>query len=102
MDTADPTNVKMKAYISGAWVTILANIQAGPPSQSNVGKYVHTQAVSASTWNIVHTLSTIDVLFTFFDGAGVWILPNSVTIIDDSTISVTFTSSTAGKAVLTG
>jgi hypothetical protein len=102
LDTSDSTNVKVKLFHSNAWITILANVQAGPPSQSNVDKYVHTQGTSVTTWNITHTLSTDDLIVMVYDASGNWILPNEIILVDDDNVQITFLAAQSGKAVLTG
>jgi hypothetical protein len=102
MDTADPLNIKIKAFINSAWLTILNNIQAGAPSQSNVDKFVHTQATGATQWTIVHTLNTEDITWTIYDSNGFWMLPNNFEITGPNTITVTFLSQESGKCVITG
>lgn len=102
MDTSNPTNISLKAFISSTWITILSNIQAGAPSQSTVDKYTHDQTTPATTWTINHGLSTDDVTITIYDATGLWMLPNTVQIVDDNSVTVTFLTSETGKAVITG
>lgn len=102
MDTSNPTSISLKAFISNAWVVILANIQAGPPSQSNVDKFVHIQSTPSMAWIINHTMNTTGLTFTVYDATGLWMLPNSVQLVSNSQVVITFLSDQSGTAVLTG
>src|SRR5690606_9724387 len=78
LDTSVSTNVRLKCFLSGAWIVILSNIQAGPPSQSNVDKFVHRQETGAATWTITHTLDTTDISVMVYDSTGKFIIPDEV------------------------
>jgi hypothetical protein len=81
-------------------VQITDNVPIWVPMTNTVSIYVHVQDVSATTWNITHDLNTTFVLVQIFDGNNQMVIPNSVTINSASSITVTFTSSAAGRAVI--
>ncbi len=54
--------------------------------------------VAASTWTIVHGLSSENVIVQIFDDAKFVIIPNSIQIVDDDTVEVTFNSPITGVA----
>jgi hypothetical protein len=100
-DTSDPDNLKLHIY-ENAWRTILEDIALGPPIQSAPGKAVHVQSSAAASWNVSHGLGTGDVVITVFDAVGQVTSPQSILSIDENTLAVTFSSPTAGRAVVLG
>ena len=102
MDTNDPTNIKIKAFVGSSFIVILNNIQAGAPTQSSVDKFIHVQATAATAWSITHTLNTRDVAWKIYDAADFWMLPNTFEITGLNTIEVTFLSQESGRVVITG
>ncbi len=104
-DTSDPTNIKLKFFIGGTWVTGLANVQAGPPSQSNVDKEVFTQSVAATTWTVNHSLDSDELSVTCIDTStspDTIMIPDTVEFTSTSVVTITFLTPQAGKAVLLG
>jgi hypothetical protein len=69
---------------------------------SGGGMYVHTQSSAATTWTVVHSLGLKEVMVQVFDSDDNYILPNSIVWIDVNTCQITFSTSTAGKAVVGG
>lgn len=53
---------------------------------------------AAMTWNIAHNLGSENVIIQTFDENKAVILPNSITIVDSNTVTVTFSSAQAGTA----
>lgn len=103
LDTSDPANIKLNLFILGAWVTILQNLTAGPPSQGATEKVVHTEAApGATTWLITHNLGTEDIGITFWDGSNETITPNVTSIVNDNTVQATFLTQQSGRAVVFG
>jgi hypothetical protein len=101
-DNSVPTNIKLKQFLLSAWRTILENIQAGPPSQSNVSKFVHNQAAPSTIWTVTHTLSTEDIASVLVKIGDFVVVPDTIEVIDSDTVEITFSSSVSGRAVLTG
>lgn len=102
LDTSDPTNYRLRQYVSGAWLVILNNLAGGAPSQSTVSQYVHEQTVGATTWTITHSLDTEDINVQFWDSSGALILPDTVSIVSSNVASATFLVAQTGKAVVLG
>lgn len=101
-DTSDPLNLKLKIFLLGSFVTILENLAAGPPTQSGVTKFTHTQGVAATTWTVNHTLNTQDLAWSVFDSGNVAIIPDTVTIVTPSQLQFTFLTAESGRAILVG
>lgn len=102
IDTSNPSNIRLNRFLLGTWVTILNNITAGPPSQSNVQKVVHTEVAAATTWVITHGLGNQDLSVTFWDSNDQQVTPDVVTTTSDSVVTATFNTATAGRAVVIG
>ena len=66
-----------------------------------------TQSTPATTWTIVHNLGgsggegipVVDVLITI-NGVVTKIIPKTVTIVDNNTVTVEFTTAQAGTAII--
>jgi len=70
-------------------VTVDLSVLANTPTN---GTYNHTQGVANTTWNVNHNLNSQVLTFRAYDSAGAWIEPDSVVIVDDDNITVTFSS----------
>jgi len=62
--------------------------------------YVHNQTTVAGTWNIVHNLSTTNVMVQAYDSSGNKFIPDDITIVNGNNITVTVSPNTAGKALV--
>lgn len=62
------------------------------------GNYVHTQSVSASTWNITHNLGFYPAVSIVDNGENVVI--GDVTYVSTNALTVSFSASFGGKAYL--
>jgi hypothetical protein len=102
MDTSDSGNIKLNTFVLGAWVTILQNLAAGPPTQTGSEKVVHTEAAPSLTWLISHGLGTRDVVPYFLDAAEEGMEPNVFSIVDDNTVQATFLTPQQGRATILG
>jgi len=60
----------------------------------------HYDHIASNNWIIEHTFANKEVIFNVFDNNNVEIFPDTVTIIDDSHISFTFTSLQSGYVVM--
>lgn len=70
-----------------------------------MAEYNHTQAVSASTWTITHSLDVSEVAVdVMVDDGGelVKVFPTSVTHTDNDTLTVVFPSTQSGSARILG
>jgi hypothetical protein len=105
LDIADVTNYKLKMYLSGAWVTILNNLQGGYPTQSGASVVSHIQAIASASWTIVHNLDTEYPSITFYDAIALpknQIMPQNVAVPTTNTIIATFNTSVVGSALVIG
>jgi hypothetical protein len=64
--------------------------------------YVHTQSSSSSTWSITHNLGTLFPIVTVYDGANNVIIPQEITSLTTSSLSITFPLSLTGYASIAG
>jgi len=62
--------------------------------------FVHTQSTASTTWTISHGLNSLDAIVQVYDSTGAVIIPNEIKIVDANTITVSFTTAIAGKAVI--
>ena len=58
------------------------------------------QAFVGTTWNVNHNLDTLNPIAQAYDGANYQIIPQSVRIIDEDNIQMTFPQSVSGSAVV--
>lgn len=67
------------------------------------GSYHHTQSTASATWGVDHMLGTTSpVVDCWIDvsGSKTKLLPLSVDVTDENTVVITFTSATAGEALV--
>ena len=67
------------------------------------GSYQEEVSVAATSWVINHNLNTnTPVVDVWYDDSGTWkkLLPLSVTATDANTVTIGFTSATAGKVIV--
>jgi hypothetical protein len=64
--------------------------------------YVHTQSSPSSTWSITHNLGTLFPIVTVYDGANNVIIPQEITSLTTSSLSITFPLSITGYASIAG
>lgn len=58
------------------------------------------QAFVGTTWNVNHNLDTLNPIAQAYDGANYQIIPQTVRIIDEDNIQMTFPQSVSGSAVV--
>lgn len=105
LDTALPTNKKLKIFTALGWQTLFENIDnpaANPSAAGGSSQFVHTQAVAASVWNITHNLNKQFPSDIVVDGSNVKIDPSAYVISYTSVnaLTITFPGATSGKAIL--
>lgn len=86
---------KLKVYDGSVWQIIGS-------SSSLSTKYTHTQSSASTTWNIMHSLGTTDLVYSVYVQVGldlVSIIPNNISFVDANNITITFSSPLIGKAV---
>jgi len=64
--------------------------------------YVHTQSSPSSTWSITHNLGTLFPIVTVYDGANNVIIPQEITSLTTSSLSITFPLPLTGYASIAG
>lgn len=62
--------------------------------------YVHSQTAASVTWTVQHSLGSYDPLVQCYNASGSMIFPDTVTINDQNTVTLTFNPAVAGKAVV--
>ena len=73
------------------------------PLTNEITAYTHIQSTSSVVWTINHPLNTAHVSVTVYDTDNRVVLPNEVTVVNGSQITVGFSQSVQGKVVvLTG
>lgn len=102
MDTSDSSNITLNVFALGAWVTILQDLTAGPPTQTGSEKVVHTEAAPAATWLISHGLGTRNVVPYFLDAAEEGMEPDVFSIVDENNVQATFLTPQQGSATILG
>lgn len=105
VDTSNPANISLNMFLTGVWKTILQNIQAGAPNQTSVGKFVFTQSPALASWSVQHDLGTEDVIVGLIDTSvspAEVMLPDTIQIIDENNVTITFTTPQEGRAIVQG
>lgn len=103
LDTSSASNHILKIYTdrSGdlAWETLITGVNTATPSVAAAPSiYTHTQGAAAATWNITHNLNRKLIGIMVLDGSGVQLFPNSVTVVNDNSVTLTFASAVDGTA----
>lgn len=79
-------------------------VSASPPvwmPTTNAAAYTHHQPGGGMIWDVMHMLGTSEVFVQVYDDNGQQIIPDSINIINQDNVVITFgTSSVAGKAVV--
>jgi len=70
------------------------------PLTREIETYVHVQDSAATTWTIDHDLSAGTVNVQVYDANDLMVIPDEIEIVDANTVSVTFGSSVAGRAIV--
>lgn len=105
--TAFPASpvVGMLAFVNSIVFICISTVNSLPiwvPLTREITAFTYTQPSdsASSTWTITHDLNTTSVQVQVFDGSGLMIIPDSVTVVDASTVTITFLSPATGRAVL--
>jgi hypothetical protein len=69
-------------------------------TSSNVRGFEHIEGAAAVTWTITHNLSSFRVQTTVYDDTFEVVIPNHIKILDNNTISISFTSAISGRAMI--
>ncbi len=63
--------------------------------------YIHTQSSASTTWTVTHNLGESYPAIVVFDSSDNVIVPGNISVVDDTTFTVTFTSAQSGKVSAT-
>jgi len=66
----------------------------------NTDNYVETIETPSASWVLTHGGGTQNVLIQIYDENGKYVIPDDIEITDDNTVTVSFGSPAAGKAVV--
>lgn len=78
---------------------VLAGVDVNDPNLGgSLRKAVLAVTTAATTWVIPHGLGSENVIVQAFDENKFVIIPNSIQIVDDDTVQLTFSSAQAGTA----
>jgi hypothetical protein len=66
----------------------------------NVKGLSYIQSVPSTTWAIAHDGGTFNVAVTIYDGTFQQIIPNSIQIIDNNNVLISFSSALSGRAMI--
>lgn len=102
LDTAIPSNIKLKQHNGTAFVTLFQFINSSPLAAGAVTKFTHTQVSITSPWSVNHNLGTEDVIVMIWDASNEAIIPNTIEIVDVNNITITFSPAQSGRAVIIG
>lgn len=96
-------NVGRIAFVnSRLWIAveILDGVVTWIALTDEINGYEFTQASNSSTWVITHNLATSFPVVQVYDSSNSVIIPESITVTDANTVTVTFTSAISGKAIV--
>ena len=106
-DTSFPQTTKTgRMVFKDKQVWIAAEIDGSTPFwvpiTQEIEHYTHVQTTSSTTWTVTHNLNIADVAVTVYDDAtDSVVIPDTITLTDANTVTVTFASAITGKAVVT-
>ena len=89
-DAIQFTEGQVLAYVDGT-------LQAVPVS-SVIKKAVLTVAAAVTTWNLAHNLGSENVIIQCFDDTKKVIIPDTIQIVDENNVQITFGDAQAGVA----
>jgi hypothetical protein len=82
------------------YICVSVNPEVWIPLTKEISAYAHTQAVSSSTWYIIHNLNTTDIVITIYNSDDQVIIPDSIAITGANTATVTLSTASTGRAVV--
>lgn len=105
IDTAFPATPKVgRVVFANKRVFIAVELVSGTPTwvplTNELDTYVHSQNSGATTWTITHNLNTTAPLVQIYDNNHTIMIPDVITITDNNTVTVTFATNQAGRAVI--
>lgn len=88
--------VDKRVYIA---VELVSGTPTWVPLTNSLDTYEHTNAASAS-WTITHNLNSTMPMVQIYDANRQVIIPDTISIVDANTVTVTFSGAQAGRAVV--
>lgn len=79
---------------------IAAGLPVWVPMTQEIDSFIYTQAAGATAWVIPHNLNTASVFVQVYDAAGLMILPDYIDASVFNQVTVMFSSTQIGKAVV--
>lgn len=84
-------------------VSVADDLPVWVPLTKELTLFTYTQETVATTWTLNHGLNTQGVQVQIFDVDGRVVIPDQITVVDANTVTVSFGTAFAGRAVvLTG
>jgi hypothetical protein len=80
-------------------VEIIGGVPAWVPLTNFVDTYIHDQVQTNTTWTVVHNLNTTNPLIQVYDDDMQLLIPETVSPVDNNTMSVTFGTAISGRAI---
>jgi len=81
-------------------VQITGGLPVWVPLTREVEMYVHIQDVAGATWTVNHDLNTAFVVVQVFDGNDQVVIPQDITVVNASQVTIGFGVAAAGRAVI--
>lgn len=76
------------------------NLPVWVPLTNEIDTYVHDQTSAATSWTVTHNLNTTSPLLQVYDDNNLMLIPDSVTPLNNNTMTVTFGTAISGRAVV--
>jgi hypothetical protein len=76
------------------------NLPVWVPMTREIDMFSYSQTTSSSSWTINHNLNTTGLIVQIFNDSNEVIIPDTITILSNSQVVVTFAGTTTGRAVL--
>ncbi len=67
---------------------------------STIAMHTHKQEVASASWDVVHNRNNRYFAYSVYDAAGKSILPDEIHIVDQNSVSITFSTPISGHVVL--
>ena len=71
---------------------------AGGDGSTISGCYTHVQSSASDTWNVAHNLASVPVNYIVLDNSNVEVIPDTFTVNDGDSVTITFAFPQAGTA----
>ena len=81
-------------------VDIATNVPVWIPLTNEIDTYIGSFQNNSSTWTIVHDLNSTTPMVQAYDNNYSMVIPNAITVIDNSTVQVSFNTVVNGRAIV--